>query len=485
MNVLIVSHTYWPHLNGQAVFTTNLAEGLAADGHHVTVLVPSVAREHVVLHNLVSLQTTPSIDLRFIHRDLSIAIATKIQINHIFDQHQPDLVHLQDPGPVSQLVMRVAKKRGIPVVATHHPGSAIWAPYLPGENPIVKKMVVPLIWKFFLNYLNRADLVTAPSRASAKMLISHGLNKPVRPISCGVQLSQFTRIKKMNANATSDFFFDQNRLNFIYIGRLDEEKRVDVLVRAMEKVHNPDVQLLLAGSGTKEKNLRELVDTLYLSERVKFLGNIIREQVPDLLHACNVFIMPGDSESLSIATLEAMACGLPVIAAKSMALPELVQTGRNGLLFQPGNELDLAEKIEQMASLSGKWQQMGAHSYKIAQNHQLELTINKFEHLYLQVTQQKKNQLVQKTRFPVPGFMMNPNILFFAAQASVILLILLVTLFFQHRPVMAATDSRIDIISDDMLASLQRLIVLLKQIEIPDYQATGGLGLLKILKGYL
>jgi hypothetical protein len=81
--------------------------------------------------------------------------------------------------------------------------------------------------------------------------------------------------------------------------------------------------------------------------------------------------------------------------------------------------------------------------------------------------------------------MMNPNILFFAAQTSVILLILLVTLFFQHRPVMAAADSRIDFISDDMLASLQRLIVLLKQIEIPDYQATGGLGLLKILKGYL
>jgi glycosyltransferase involved in cell wall biosynthesis len=484
MNILIASHTYWPHLNGQAVFTTNLAEGLAAVGHNVTVLVPSVAREQVEVHNKVTVQTTPTIDLRFIHRDLSITFAMIKQINNIFDRIKPDLVHLQDPEPVSQLVMRVAKKRNIPVVATHHPGTSIWAPYLPGENQIVKKLVVPVIWNFFLNYLNKVDQVSVPSKASAKMLISHGLKKPVRPISCGVRLSQFVEYKKADSNPVNNLLLDPKKLKFIYIGRLDEEKRVDVLIHAMKKVRNPDIRLLLAGGGSKEKNLRELVDSLNLQDRVIFLGNVSRLQVNDILHTCDVFIMPGDGESLSIATLEAMACGLPVIAADSMALPELVQNGKNGYLFQPGNANDLAEKIELMASMERNWPAMSAHSYKVVQNHQLNLTIERYERLYLQVIRQRKTQLTQKSPIAIPGFLMNQNILFFAAQAGVILVILLVTLFFQHRPVIASVDPKIDLISDDMLASIQRLIVILKKIDLPEYQANGSLGLLKIIKAY-
>src|SRR5665648_51384 len=122
MKILIVSHTYWPHLNGQAVFVTNLAEGLVERGHQVTVLLPSVARPRLEIRNGVLLETTPSIDLRFIHKDLSISYAPVAKIKAIFDRLQPDLVHLQDPAPVSQLVRQIARKRGIAVLATHHPG---------------------------------------------------------------------------------------------------------------------------------------------------------------------------------------------------------------------------------------------------------------------------------------------------------------------------------------------------------------------------
>ena len=392
MKILIVSHTYWPHLNGQAVFVTNLAEGLVERGHQVTVLLPSTERPSLEVRNGVSLETTPSIDLRFIHKDLYISYAPFVKIRAIFDRLKPDLVHLQDPAPVSLLARQIAKKRGIAVIATHHPGPAIWAPYLPGENLLVQKIVVPVVWHSFLSYLNKVDQVTVPSRASARMLLMKGLHKPVRPISCGVKLENFNQIPVAASEAVNIQTLPEGALKFTYVGRLDEEKRVDVLIRAFGKVKNQNIRLVLAGGGSKEKMIRSLVNNLNLGDRVKFLGQIEQSQVANILQNSDVFIMPGDGESLSIATLEAMACGLPVIAADSMALPELVQPGKNGLLFQPGNEIDLAKKMDEMAAMSGQWKQMGYKSKLMVQNHQLRLTIDRYEELYAQMIQRQSDK---------------------------------------------------------------------------------------------
>ena len=486
MKILIVSHTYWPHLNGQAVFVTNLAEGLVERGHQVTVLLPSTERPSLEVRNGVSLETTPSIDLRFIHKDLNISYAPVVKIKAIFDRLQPDLVHLQDPAPVSQLARQIAKKRGIAVIATHHPGPAIWAPYLPGENPLVQKIVVPIVWSSFLSYLNKVDQVTVPSRASARMLLMKGLHKPVRPISCGVNLENFNGLSVKTCEAVDNKKLAAGILKFLYVGRLDEEKRVDVLIRAMGKVKNQNIQLLLAGDGSKEKMIHRLVDELNLEDRVIFLGRIERSQVANILLDADVFVMPGDGESLSIATLEAMACGLPVIASNSMALPELVKSGKNGLLFQPGNEDDLAEKMDQMAATPGRWKQMGIIGKEMVQNHQLSSTIDGYEKLYTQMQshqpQEVHKQVPLNTPRQVTAFMFNSNLIFFMVQFAVIITILLLTLFSQNSPVIAAPNNKIDLISDDMLAGLQKLFTIIKQIDLSNNQINNGMNFVSLIK---
>lgn len=486
MKILIVSHTYWPHLNGQAVFVTNLAEGLVERGHLVTVLLPSVARPPLEIRNGVSLETTPSIDLRFIHKDLSISYAPVAKIKAVFDRLQPDMVHLQDPAPVSQLARQIAKKRGIAVIATHHPGPAIWAPYLPGENLLVQKIIVPVVWHSFLAYLNKVDQVTVPSRASARMLVKKGLHKPVRPISCGVKLDQFNNNPDKTYNSVDRLSLPAGSMRFLYVGRLDEEKRVDVLIRAMRKVKNQHIQLLIAGDGSKEKMIYRLVDDLNLSDRIKFIGRVERSQVANLLRDADVFVMPGDGESLSIATLEAMACGLPVIAANSMALPELVRTAKNGLLFQPGDENDLARKMDEMAAMSVRWKQMGIISKEMVQNHQLSLTIDRYEKLYSQMLHHQPQTVRREVPATVSGrmsaFMLNSNIIFLIVQFGIILTIVLLTLFSQNSPVIASPDPKIDLISDDMLAGLQKFLTIIKQIDLSDNQINGGMGNLNVFK---
>jgi hypothetical protein len=275
-------------------------------------------------------------------------------------------------------------------------------------------------------------------------------------------------------------------MRFLYVGRLDEEKRVDVLIRAMRKVKNQHIQLLIAGDGSKEKMIYRLVDDLNLSDRIKFIGRVERSQVANLLRDADVFVMPGDGESLSIATLEAMACGLPVIAANSMALPELVRTAKNGLLFQPGDENDLARKMDEMAAMSGRWKQMGIISKEMVQNHQLSLTIDRYEKLYSQMSHHQPQAVRREVPATVAGrvsaFMLNSNIIFFIVQFGIILTIVLLTLFSQNSPVIASPDPKIDLISDDMLAGLQKFLTIIKQIDLSDNQINGGMGNLNVFK---
>jgi glycosyltransferase involved in cell wall biosynthesis len=106
------------------------------------------------------------------------------------------------------------------------------------------------------------------------------------------------------------------------------------------------------------------------------------------MNSVDVFIMPSGAELLSISTLEAMACGLPVLLADALALPELVRTGQNGYLFEPGDVDDLVRYINLMADQPERWEAMGLVSREISLSHSLDLTVQKFETLYAQLIAQ-------------------------------------------------------------------------------------------------
>jgi glycosyltransferase involved in cell wall biosynthesis len=119
-----------------------------------------------------------------------------------------------------------------------------------------------------------------------------------------------------------------------------------------------------------------------LSENVTFTGFLEDDVFPDIYALADVFVIPSESELQSIVTLEALASGLPVIAACKDALPELVENPGNGFLFEPGNTRELAEKIIAILSSSDLKTSMGKRSLEIVQDHSVESTAAKFETLY-------------------------------------------------------------------------------------------------------
>jgi len=175
---------------------------------------------------------------------------------------------------------------------------------------------------------------------------------------------------------------DPEKPVFLFVGRVDAEKKIDVLVKALNIRQKDDIQFAIAGSGAHRKHLETIVNQLELKNQVKFLGFIPDSDLPSLLNSIDVFTMPSEAELLSIASLEAMACAKPLLLARARALPELVHNEKNGYLFEPGSSEDAANKINILLKQKDSWQQMGLESLNLVQTHTLENTIAGYSMLY-------------------------------------------------------------------------------------------------------
>ncbi len=383
MRILICTTMYPPDLNGQSVFCRNLAEGMASRGHQVLVLTPACRVGQVQPLAGVRVIHLPVLQLGLVHDDLRLTTRHAGRIRRIFDQFRPDLVHVQDPAPFCQAALREAHRRGIPALAAHHPGPEISAPYFVNWPRPLKTVIERIAWRFVMAHLNHADLVTTPSQNSVRMLAEKGLRRPVTPISCGIRLDDFHPQKRIDRGAVRrKYGLSQNSVVLLYVGRLDGEKRVDLLIRAMAYLPEEEVQLVIAGSGSLEHALQRLTRRLSLEDRVHFLGKVERAALPELINSADLFAMPGNGESFSIATLEAMACARPVLAANAAALPELVSDGENGCLFTPGDPQAAAQAIVRLLALRQEWGRLGEASARRAQAHQLDRVLDRYERLY-------------------------------------------------------------------------------------------------------
>lgn len=384
MRIMIASSTYFPSMNGQAVFTTNLAEGLVKRGHSVMIVLDShhvQASEKVI--NGVMIEELRSISLSAFHADAYFSPFPRKEVRHLFDNFQPEIVHIQDHYPSCLVVLNVARKRGIKLVGSNHFIPENVAPYIP-VLPRIKPIFDWILWQWMLFAYRKVDVITAQSAAAANIIRKQRIKQPILPISCGIDLQCFyPNPNEDHLRYCQRYGLDQDKKLFLFLGRIDGEKRVDLLVRTMKQLNRQDIQLAVAGHGAVENSLKHMVDGMGLNDRVKFTGFIPAEDVPGLMNSVDVFVMPSEAELLSISTLEAMACGRPVILANALALPELVKDGVNGYLFKPGDVNALASRINSMADHPERWDEMGIASREIAVQHNLEDVIRKFESLYI------------------------------------------------------------------------------------------------------
>ncbi|MDA2805220.1 glycosyltransferase [Nocardiopsis suaedae] len=387
LRVLIGTDTYPPDVNGAAYFTARLARGLAARGHEVHVVCqspdgpPHTARvDGVVEHRLRSMSS-------LVHETVRLALPPGApgHLDRLIRRVRPHAVHVQNHFLVGRLLISAARRHRVPLVATNHfmPENLFNYLFVPEA---LRRPVGRVAWRDFRRALQGAEHVTTPTPTAAQLLLDQGFARPVEAVSCGIDLRRFHPPGDGAPRADlRERLGIPDRPTFAFVGRLDEEKRIVDLVRAVRRTTVDGAQLVLAGTGAQRGALERLAEEEGVADRVRFLGFVPHGDLPLVYRAADVFAIAGIAELQSIATLEAMASGLPVVAAEAMALPHLVEQGRNGYLYEPGSPDDLAKYLSAILASPEERSRMGAESRAMAARHDHERSLDRFERIYADV----------------------------------------------------------------------------------------------------
>lgn len=379
MKILIASDNYYPNVNGASYFAQRYVKLLIKSGHEVLVITPSrTFRDEQYQHNGAIVLGIKSFPLERIR--VPIPFSGNHLIKTAFQTFKPDIVHIQSHFAVGRKVQNEAQKLGIPVVGTNHFMPENLTHYLPIGRQL-RVWLNHLLWVHFRVVFNKLDAVTAPTQSAAKLLQQSGFSKPVEVISNGIDL-KFFQIQATD-EIKAKYNFSHNP-SLLFVGRIDKEKNLDAVIKALTLTDN-NFHLVIAGHGAEVGNLKKMAERLRVADRVSFLGFVPDEDLPGVLASTNGFVIAGNAELQSIATLEAMAAGLPVIAVNAVALPELVHHGENGYLFEHGNISQLSGHMRELFSDESRRKQMGEQSRRIAAAHDINQVLREFLDLYTKI----------------------------------------------------------------------------------------------------
>lgn len=231
-------------------------------------------------------------------------------------------------------------------------------------------------WVYFsrlLSYLT--PKITTVAKYLEYDLIKIGISKKrILTIHNGIDINRFTEKKSKDA---------ADKSSILMVARFSEQKNHCRLISAMAivKKHNPEIKLYLAGVGELMGQCKELVRSLDLNDTVIFLG--YNSNVKDLLYSKQVYILPSIIEGLSISLLEAMSCKKSIIASAIPSNMEVISDNDTGLLVDPFDENDIADKIIYMFKNDETAQRMGSNAYNsVNKSFTFDLMMNKYISIY-------------------------------------------------------------------------------------------------------
>jgi glycosyltransferase involved in cell wall biosynthesis len=230
-----------------------------------------------------------------------------------------------------------------------------------------------------------AKQVIMPTQSAVDMFDKAAIDIPMQAISNGIDLHRYRPLKPKKS-ILKKYNIPQDVPIVSYVGRLDREKHVHILIAAMAKVlKEMPAHSLIIGDGNAVETLHTLVYKLGIEKYVTFTGRVSDDNLVELHRAGTLFVMPSPAELQSLALLEAMASGKAVVAVNAGALPELCQDGRNGRIATVDDPHDMAHKIMQLLQDDQLRKKYAKESIAIAKTHDLKQVIKKFERIYEEV----------------------------------------------------------------------------------------------------
>lgn len=385
LRILYALNSYRPVIDGVSVARERQALLMARRGHHVALVAPGERfedyEERCGEHDDVCVFRLRAVPAFWRYR---IALVPGQGVRRVMDAFDPDVVVVSLPTFLNRSAWSLARRRGIAVVGiTGMMPSWVWY-HVPLLRPFARQLDGPA-WRAITHYYDRCAHVVGVSRTALRYLTDYGLRAAASVIPDGVDLSAF-QPRRRDAHLARRLGIPDKPV-VLYTGRLDAEKGLDVWVRAIPDVLRVvDAHFVLNGDGARVGALRRLVRKLGVEAHVTFTGDFLPyDEYPRLYSLADVFAIASPTELYSVVTAEAMASGLPVVGARAGALPELIDHGRNGYLFPPGDYAVLASYLIALLRDAALRRQMALAARCVAEAHDIHRTALSYEKLYRSV----------------------------------------------------------------------------------------------------
>ena len=343
MNILILTNTFTPHVGGVARSVEAFTAEYRKRGHRVLIVAPEFAdmpQDEVGVVRINAIQN-------FNASDFSVVLPIHPQLSETIDAFRPDIVHSQHPFLLGMTAVRVARRRGLPLVFTHHTLFEQYTHYVPGDSPALKRFAIELATR----YANLCDQVFAPSESIRDLLQQRGVTTPIAVVPTGVRLEHFAQgdgpAFRRQMGIPEDAFVVG------HLGRLAPEKNLEFLAQAVADFvgSHPHAHFLVIGSGPSESAMRDVFARAGLEARLHVAGILQQQELADALHAMDMFAFASTSETQGMVLTEAMAAGLPVVALDAPGAREVVRDRHNGRLLHEATPVAFSAALQWAAGL--------------------------------------------------------------------------------------------------------------------------------------
>lgn len=402
MKICLVTNLYEPHSTGGAdIYVKWLAQALMQHGHEPFVVTTCPARESfpgfskevidgILVYRFYPLniywgyqaQRKPLFLKPFWHSIELWNPHVYSVFRDILSKESPDVVHINNMGGFSNAIFWAAKNKRCRLIYTLHDYLSV----CPKSILLRKNFEVcskpHLLCKFYQmikqwNLRRTVDIVISPSQFVIEMHRKHGLLKTNRyvVIPQGVEITSedIEQVNKVRGN------YDSNgSINILYVGRVEEYKGVAVLARAFKRANRDNLSLHIAGSGDFMKNMQSEFKGC---DNLKFYGWVLGAEKEELFLNSDVCVLPSTwYDNAPLVILEAYKYGLPVIGSRIGGIPEMIKQDETGLLFEPGDEKELAALLQNLSK--EQLRNMELACQQAAMDHSMEHHLERLMEVY-------------------------------------------------------------------------------------------------------
>ena len=326
MKIAFFTETFLPKVDGIVTRLTKTIEYLIKNGDDVIVFCPEGSPNNYKGAKIVGVAAMPLP----LYPELKLGLPGPA-VSEALEEFQPDLIHVVNPAVLGLGGIWLAKTNNIPLIASYHT-------HLPKYlEHYGMGMLEPLLWELLKAAHNQALLNLCTSTA----MVSELENKGIRRTALwqrGVDTNSFKpeyRNQNMRAKLLGDYPDTGSLL--IYVGRLSAEKQIERIKPVLEKI--PGTSLALVGDGPYRNQLEKIFE----NTKTNFIGYLAGEELASAYASGDIFLFPSSTETLGLVLLEAMAAGCPVIGANKGGIPDIINDGINGCLYEP-DQADNGEK---------------------------------------------------------------------------------------------------------------------------------------------